>query len=173
MAIQERQNELKKKLKLIDMEHVLIRMEQWQFQTKTKNEGNLTILVSNFHLTLKNNKCGVPIVVQQKWIWLGTTRLWVRSLALLSGLRICHCAVSCGVDRRRNSDPAFLWLWCRPAAVAPTGSLALEPPYAMGLALKSKINKLINFKNPNKCIQAFMGKTCLRLSLNTLRKTMG
>ena len=35
---------------------------------------------------------GVPIVVQQKWIRLGTTRLWVWSRASLSGLRIqcCH-----------------------------------------------------------------------------------
>ena len=39
-------------------------------------------------------------------------------------------AVSCGVGRRRGSDPVLLWLWCRPAAVAPTGPLAWEPPYA-------------------------------------------
>ena len=34
---------------------------------------------------------GVPVMAQQKWIWLGTLRLWVWSLALLSGLRIWHC----------------------------------------------------------------------------------
>ena len=34
---------------------------------------------------------GVPIVVQRKQIQLGTMRLQVRSLALLSGLRIRHC----------------------------------------------------------------------------------
>ena len=28
-------------------------------------------------------------------------------------------AVSCGVGRRRGSDPALLWLWCRPVATAP------------------------------------------------------
>ena len=33
-------------------------------------------------------------------------------------------------------DPALLWLWCRPAAIALTGSLAWEPPYAVGAALK-------------------------------------
>ena len=33
----------------------------------------------------------VPIVVQQKQIRLENMRLWVRSLALLSGLRIWHC----------------------------------------------------------------------------------
>ena len=28
-------------------------------------------------------------------------------------------ATSCGADRRHGLDGAFLWLWCRPAAVAP------------------------------------------------------
>ena len=34
---------------------------------------------------------GVPILAQGKQFWLGTVRFWVRSLALLSGLRIWHC----------------------------------------------------------------------------------
>ena len=34
---------------------------------------------------------GVPAVAQQKWIRLGTMRLWAWSLASLSGLRIQHC----------------------------------------------------------------------------------
>ena len=34
-------------------------------------------------------------------------------------------------------DPALLWLWGRPAAVAPIGSLAWQPPYAVGMALNS------------------------------------
>ena len=33
-------------------------------------------------------------------------------------------------------DLALLWLWCRPAATAPIGPLAWEPPYAVGVALK-------------------------------------
>ena len=33
----------------------------------------------------------VPVVAQQKWIRLGTMRLWVQSLASLSVLRIQHC----------------------------------------------------------------------------------
>ena len=33
-------------------------------------------------------------------------------------------------------DLALLWLWCRPVAIAPTGCLAWEPPYATGPALK-------------------------------------
>ena len=46
--------------------------------------------------------------------------------------------MSCGVGRRRGSDLALLWLWCRPAAVAPNGPLAWEPPCAVGVALKRK-----------------------------------
>ena len=34
---------------------------------------------------------GVPVMAQWKQIQLGTIRLWVRSLALLSGLRVQHC----------------------------------------------------------------------------------
>ena len=49
----------------------------------------------------------------------GTMRLWVWSLALLSGLRIQHCCE----------------LWCRPAAVAPIWPLAWEYPYAAVTAL--------------------------------------
>ena len=42
-----------------------------------------------------------------------SVRMQVWSLALLSGLRIWH-ATSCGVGHRYGSDPALLWLWCRP-----------------------------------------------------------
>ena len=35
----------------------------------------------------------------------------------------------------------LLWLWCRLAAVAPTGPLAWEPPYVMGTALKKQTKK--------------------------------
>ena len=44
----------------------------------------------------------------------------------------------CGVGHRRGSDLALLWLWHRLAAVALTGPLAWELPYALGVALKSK-----------------------------------
>ena len=33
-------------------------------------------------------------------------------------------------------DPELLWLWCRPAAIAPIRPLAWEPPYAAGRALE-------------------------------------
>ena len=50
-------------------------------------------------------------------------------------------AVSCDVGFRLSSNLALLWLWARPVATAPTGSLAR--PYAAGTALKHiKQNKL-------------------------------
>ena len=52
--------------------------------------------------------------------------------------------MSCGVGHRHSSDPELLWLWLRPAAVAPSQPLAWEPPYAVGVALKDK-NKINAF----------------------------
>ena len=49
--------------------------------------------------------------------------------------------MSCGVVHRSGLDLMFLWLWCRPAGVAPIWPLAWEPPYATGAALKSKSKK--------------------------------
>ena len=46
--------------------------------------------------------------------------------------------MSCGVGRRRASDPVLLWLWRRPVATAPIRPLAWELPYAPGVALKKK-----------------------------------
>ena len=42
--------------------------------------------------------------------------------------------MSCGIGCRCGSDPMLLWLWHRPAATAPIGPLAWEPPYAAGVA---------------------------------------
>ena len=49
--------------------------------------------------------------------------------------------MSFDVGRRHSSNPALLWLWCRPADVAPIRPLAWEPPYAAGAALKRQKNK--------------------------------
>ena len=46
-------------------------------------------------------------------------RMWVRSLALLIGLRMCGIDVSCGVDCRLGLDPVMLWLWHRLETEAP------------------------------------------------------
>ena len=40
--------------------------------------------------------------------------------------------MSYGVGCRHGSDPALLWLWCRPVATAPIRPLAWKPPYAAG-----------------------------------------
>ena len=49
--------------------------------------------------------------------------------------------MSCGLGRGRSSDPALLWLWCRPAGTALIGPLAWDLAYATGAALKSQKKK--------------------------------
>ena len=61
-------------------------------------------------------------------------------------------AVSCGVGRRRGSDPTLLWLWRRPEATAPIRPLAWEPPYATGAAQKMA-KKQKQTKKPSKKTQ--------------------
>ena len=73
-------------------------------------------------------------MLQWKRIQLAT-RLWVWSLALLSGLRILRCHELC-VGCRHSLDSVLLWLWYRLAAVALIRPLAWEPPYAAAAALK-------------------------------------
>ena len=64
-------------------------------------------------------------------------RMWVRSLALLGGLRI-DIAASCGEGFRCDLDLVLLWLWYRPVAIAPIWPLAWELPYVVGVALKKE-----------------------------------
>ena len=47
----------------------------------------------------------------------------------------------CGVGHIYSLDLALLWLWCSPAAAALIHMLAWGPPYASGVALKSKKKK--------------------------------
>ena len=47
-------------------------------------------------------------------------------------------AVSCGAGCRRAPDVALRWLWCGLAAATLIRPLAWGPPYAMGVALKTK-----------------------------------
>ena len=96
--------------------------------------GNSRNLLSTLNVFLKFKGIGVPIVAQQKRIRLGTMRLRVRSLASLSGLRIRRCReLWCRSQTRLTSGVAV--------AVAPIRPLAREPPYASGVALKSKTNE--------------------------------
>ena len=56
--------------------------------------------------------------------------------------------MSCGVGRRRGSDPTLLWLWHRPVATAPIRLLAWEPPYAVGAALEKTKTKTKTVQMP-------------------------
>ena len=77
-------------------------------------------------------------MVQWKQIQIRTIRLWVQSLALLSGLRIWHCReLWCRLQTRLGSCVAV----AQPAVVALIGLLAWELPYAAGTALKSQKKK--------------------------------
>ena len=77
--------------------------------------------------------------------------------------------------RRRGSDLALLRLWRRPAATAPSGSLAWEPPYTAGAALKrQKQNKNKNKTSKKQrwehqwCPSACEGKGSLELVLEAV-----
>ena len=64
-----------------------------------------------------------------------SVRTLVRSLASLSGLRICHC-YELWCRSQTPSDLVLPWLLCRPAAIAPIRPLPWELLNAMGPALK-------------------------------------
>ena len=66
----------------------------------------------------------VPVVAQQKWIWLASIRMQVHPWPH-SGLRFWPCHE----------------LWHRPAATAPVGPLAWNPPYALKRQKKKKKKK--------------------------------
>ena len=72
---------------------------------------------------------GDPVVAQ--WLTNPTRNHedpWPRSVGYESCIE-----VSCSVGRRCSSALVLLWLWCRPAAIAPIGPLAWEPTYAAGV----------------------------------------
>ena len=60
--------------------------------------------------------------------------------------------MNCGVGPRRSSDPLWLWLWRRLAAIALIQPLAWELSCAMGVALGGKKNQKSYRKAP--CTQA-------------------
>ena len=59
--------------------------------------------------------------------------------------------MSCGVGHRRGSEPALLWLWRRPVAIALIQPLAWEPPYATGAALEKAKRQTKTFPKPIYC----------------------
>ena len=66
---------------------------------------------------------GVPAVAQ----WIKDPTCHCEEVGLIPGL--AHWV----------KDPVLLWLWCRPAAVAPIWPLAWELPYAAGVAIKKLV----------------------------------
>ena len=83
----------------------------------------------------------------------------VRSLASLSRLRVWCCRE----PRCRSQiclDPALLWLWHRPAAVAPVRPLAWESPYVAGVALKRKKKKEVDYQDSEKRTYTLGGNIC-------------
>ena len=56
--------------------------------------------------------------------WLISVRMWVWSLASLSGLRIQCLLWAASVSHRHSLDLLLPWLWHRPAAAAPIRPLA-------------------------------------------------
>ena len=49
--------------------------------------------------------------------------------------------MSCSVGHGCGFDLVLLWLWHRPAATTPIGTLAWEPPHAKSAALKKTKKK--------------------------------
>ena len=90
-------------------------------------------------------------------------RTQVRSLAWINRLG-SGIALSCGVGHRCGSDSVLLWLWCRPAAVAPIRPLAWEAPYAVSVALKDKKTKTKKTKNQNQNQPCFLAISSILLN---------
>ena len=77
-------------------------------------------------------------MAQWKLIQLVSMKMWVQSLASLNGLGIPCCCELCGVGHQCGSDSAWLWLWCRSAAVAPIRPLAWNLHMPLVQPLKEK-----------------------------------
>ena len=79
--------------------------------------------------------------------------------------------MSCGVGRKRSSDPALLWLWRRPAATAPIRALAWEPPYAAGapeeVAKRQKKKKIMGL-----IVNALVGRYTIWSFLHNFQTSM-
>ena len=121
------------------LEHVIIHRRSPTFYLN-QNEGNWTwtshlkVYSCNYQIMWKTCNCikqilkklqvhGVPIVAQQKQIWLVSLgrrfNPWLHSVGLGPGV-----TVSCGVGHRHGSDPALLWLGHGLTAAAPIGPIA-------------------------------------------------
>ena len=81
-----------------------------------------------------------PLWLSRLRTWLVSTRIWVRSLISLSGLRHLSVAASCNTGHRCSLDLVLLWLWHRPALIWP---LALTSICCRYCSEKDNNNKMI------------------------------
>ena len=111
-------------------------LEAFQVQT------HFCFIFQNYYLMYMINHflCRVSIVAQWCLIWVGTMRLWVQSLASLSGLRI-WCCRELWCRSHVQLRPGIAVAVRRLVATAPIGPLAWEPPDAAGVALKRQKTK--------------------------------
>ena len=98
-------------------------------------------------------------------------RMWVWSLALLTGLRIqryhrLHVATSSTVGQRCGLDLALSWLWHRPVAVALIWRLAWKLPYATGAALKKRKSDFFLLVHKSTCRENMKRKNTLWPSMS-------
>ena len=85
-------------------------------------------------LFLWSSCCGAMVNESLTGLISGLTQ-WIQDPALPWAVVRSQC----------GSDAALLWLWFRPAVVAPIRPLAWEPPYVAGAALEKKKTKKKNF----------------------------
>ena len=78
------------------------------------------------------SSCDGSVVNESDWEpWGCGFHPWPRSVGWGSGV-----AVSCGVGRRCGLDSELLWLWCRPAAIAPHLRHMEDPRLGLELELQ-------------------------------------
>ena len=115
--------------------------EKGEKSQKTNNgSGILDNTTDPVEIKMIKSDVGVPVVVQRKLIQLVSMRMWVQSLALLSGSGIWHHhELWCRLQMRLGSHIAGLWH--KPAAGALIPPLAWELLYTASVALKRRKKK--------------------------------
>ena len=100
---------------------------------------------SNVHTLIKKCFIGVPIMAQRKRIQLVTVRLWVRSMASLSGLRIrCHCELWCRLQMQLGSGIVM--------AVVQAGSCSSNSTFSLGTSICCGCSPKTNKKKTPKAL---------------------
>ena len=113
---------------------------------------------------------GVPIMAQQKRIWLACIRMRVQSLALLSGFRIWHCR-----EQWCRSHMRF-WSWVA-VAVVEAGSYSSDSTPSLGTSIchrwgpKKTINKQTNKNNSLNNSERYLPCSCPQISPGEETKT--